>query len=84
MKEVSNVVIVDLRFHWCMLFRGTERNQRGIFRKMLKRGTIVSTTEINMVADLWKALGGYSPLLLLANYSVHYMNMILKVYEVKV
>ena len=63
----------------CMLFRGTERNQRGIFRKMLKRGTIVSTTEINMVADLWKALVGYSPLLLLANYSVHYMNMILKV-----
>ena len=29
-------------FYWCMLFRGTERNQCGIFRKILKRGMIVS------------------------------------------
>ena len=62
-----------------MLFRGTERNQRGIFRKMLKCGMIVSTTVIDLVADLWKARGGYSPLFPLANCSFHYMNMILKV-----
>ena len=42
------------RPHGDMLFRGTERNQCGIFRKMLKRGTVVSTTTIDIVADLWK------------------------------
>ena len=47
--------------------------------KMLKRGMIVSTTVIDLMADLWKALGGYSPLLPLANCSFHFMNMILKV-----
>ena len=57
----------------CMLFRGTERNQRGIFRKMLKRGMIVSTTVIDLVADLWNVLGGYSSLLPLANCSFHYI-----------
>ena len=31
------------RLMGCMLFRKTERSQRGIFRKMLKRGTIVTT-----------------------------------------
>ena len=31
---------------WDMLERGTERNQRGIFRKMLKRGT--STFKLTM------------------------------------
>ena len=44
-----------------MLFRGTELNQRGIFRKMLKRGTIVSTIGIDIVTDLWKALGAIAP-----------------------
>ena len=58
----------------------------GIFRKMLKRGTVVSTTRIDIVADLWKALGVYSPLFPLANCSVHYMNiiMILKVFKLKI
>ena len=37
-----------------------ERNQCGIFRKMLKRGTIVSATVIDIVADLWKVLGPLS------------------------
>ena len=32
----------------CMLFHRTERNQRGIFRKMLKRVTVVSTTGIDI------------------------------------
>ena len=39
--------------HGCMLFHGTERNQRGIFRKMLKHGTIISRAKISTVADLW-------------------------------
>ena len=43
-----------------MLFRGTERNQRRIFRKMLKCGTIISTTGTDIVADLWKTLGATS------------------------
>ena len=38
----------------CMLFRGTERNQRGIFRKMLKRGTIVSKTRTSHSGGLWR------------------------------
>ena len=53
-----------------MLFCGTERNQRGIFRKTLKRGKVVSTTVIDIVADLWKWLGVCSPLSLLANCSL--------------
>ena len=39
----------------CMLFRGTERNQRRIFRKMLKRGTIVS---IELQQTQWRIYGG--------------------------
>ena len=40
-----------------MLFHGTEGNQRGIFRKMLKHGTIVPTTVVDIVADLFQVLG---------------------------
>ena len=45
----------------CMLFHRTEQNQCGIFYKMLKHGTVVSTTAIDVMADLWKGLGVCSP-----------------------
>ena len=33
-----------------------------IFRKMLECRTIISTTALDIVADLWKVLESYSPL----------------------
>ena len=50
----------------CMLFHRTEQNWCGIFCKMLKHGMVVSTTAIDVVADLWEGLGVCSPLSLLA------------------
>ena len=53
LKYTSNT-INSIALLWYVLFRGTERNQRGIFRKMLKRGTIVSKTTTSTVAGLWR------------------------------
>ena len=49
---VASLFIFRNLDHGCMLFRGRERNKRGIFRKILKRGTIVSRTTTSTAAGL--------------------------------
>ena len=61
-----------------MLKRGTERNQRGIFRKMLKRGT--STFKLTMDKYRDTSINIFSLLSDIAIYIQGYKHIILRTY----